>query len=205
MFARLQIDGPWHFAKFKNDLTDEDERDELEAAVTDALRPILEKCNNANISARLCELGQLVNELVPPELAPARPKIQREHERAPKRRSYVNGEVSPGKSKPQDGAPARTKRHPTSLLITFDGDAAKDGIGEFQSGRPHRVNLSKDDPEIALLIQHRDQKFGARYLYAIALCIFVNGWRVANEELPLPFGQAVSSLMRLQTDEAVSA
>jgi hypothetical protein len=47
MFARVRISGSWHFEKFKDGLTDENERDELEEAILSYLSPILEKCSTA--------------------------------------------------------------------------------------------------------------------------------------------------------------
>lgn len=206
MFARLQLSGPWHLAKFKDDLTDEAERDELEDAVAEALRPILEKCSTAAISARVLQISHLINERIPEALAGSRPKRQKD-ESTPSsaRRKSSPGEVAPEKST-ADG-PARAKRPPTDrLLITFDGSAAEDGVGAYQRvGRTHRVDLSKDDPYVAQLIEHRDEQFGVSCLYALAISLFEHGRQEREPELPLDgnFGQRISKLMGLQ-DAAVA-
>ncbi len=202
MFARVQLDGPWHLAQYKNDLPDEDERSELEESVGDALEPILEKCNSASLSARVEQLGDLINERISPEMAAARPKRQKDRGKGkPKReRKRQNGLVSPERSEP-DG-PARTARTPRDkLLITFDGLAEDDGLGAFQPGRPHRVNLSKDDPYVARLIEHRDQELAADSLFAMALAIFEQGRTETQPELQMfgSFGFRVARHLAIQS------
>jgi hypothetical protein len=82
--------------------------------------------------------------------------------------------VAAEKSDP--GGPAKSNRPPKNqLTITFDGIAADDGIGAFVPGRPHRVNLSRDDPYMARLIAVKDQQFAAEAILIIALQIFVHG------------------------------
>jgi hypothetical protein len=207
MFARVQLAGPWHFARYKDDLTDEVEREELEEVIGEALEPILEKCNSASLEARVEQISNLINDLIPEELATARPKRTKEGPHDPRETKKRNrrGYVSPEKSNP-DG-PAKTKRAPQDrLLITFDGIAEEEGIGAFQSGRPHRVNLSKDDPYIASLLEHRDQDICARTLYALALTIFEEGRTSHHLELPLwgGFGQRISKLLSMQTKVATT-
>jgi hypothetical protein len=204
MFARLQLTGPWHLAKFKNELTDEDEREELEEAVIDILRPILEKCNSASLSARVNEITHLINEMVPPDLkVTARPKRSKEQS-TPGKKTSSQGSVAPEKSVPP--GPAKTKRQ-HRLLITFDGVADQVGVGEFQSGRPHRVNLSKDDPYIMQLLEQRDQQFGASALYAIAIALYEEGREQMPEpELPLdPFGKRIAKLISIQRSTEAAA
>jgi hypothetical protein len=204
MFARLQLSGPWHLEKFKNDLTDEDERDELEEAVAAALKPILEKCNSASMDAKVLQMGHLINELVPPELAAARPKRQSEKETATARakRKSRSGKVAPDKSDPLGPAKSKRPRH-DRLLITFDGIADQDGVGAFQPGRPHRINLSKDDPDIAKWLEYRDQEIGLRSLYALAMALYEQG----REQLPEPemqfvsFGKRIANLLSIQRED----
>jgi hypothetical protein len=201
MFARLQLSGPWHLATFKDDLPDEGEREELEAAVLEALRPILEKCNSASMSARVDEISKLLNEMIPPDLAAARPKRKKKPEPGPPgpKRKKKPGQVDSEQSEP-DG-PAKTRRPKDRLLITFDGVAEVDGIGTFRPGRPHRIDLSKDDPHVAQLLEHRDHAIGLRSLYALAMTLFEQG-RYASQpepELPFePFGKRIASLLAMQ-------
>lgn len=204
MFARIQLSGAWHLAKFKNDLTDEDEREELDAAVEQAIRPILEKCSSASISAKVNEIAHLLNELVPRALA-ARPKHRKPRNPNPNpgpKPKRPPGEVNPENSDPL--GPAKSKRPPQDqLLITFDGIAEQHGIGEFAPGRPHRVNLSKDHPYIARLIEHRDQQIIVQSLLALAFALFEQG----RDDLPEPdlpldtFGKRIARLLSLQTGE----
>ncbi len=201
MFARLQISGLWHLAKFKDDLTDEAEREELEDAVAAALKPILEKCSSASMSAKINKMANLLNEMVPPELAPARPHRNNGNRQTVEKKDGRSGLVSEDKS--DQGGPAKAKRTPRDcLIITFDGIAEDDGVGSFaKGGKIHRVNLSKDDPFVSELLEHRDEPFGARCLLAIALTIFEEGRQAANPELPfMSFGLRVAKQLSLQVE-----
>lgn len=205
MFARVQLLGKnWHLARFKDDLADEGEREELEEAVLEVLRPILEKCTKASMFQRVDEISQLINDMVPEEFAASRPKRKRApKEQPPSKPKSPHGIVDPAASTPN--GPAKAKRPPHDrLLITFDGNDKDHGIGEFQPGRPHRVDLSPDNPLIKRLVSHRDMELGARSLYAIAIALFVQGrqWHTPRPELPfVPFGKQVSELLAIQEQE----
>lgn len=204
LFARLQLMGKnWHLARYKDDLSDEEERTELEEAVLEVLTPILEKCRSAKMEQRIDELAQLINEMVPPEMAPSRPKRQQERKPKPKQDKRT-GIVSPEKSTP-DG-PAKTPRSPLDrLLITFDGINEKQGVGEFQgTGKLKRVDLSPDNPYVAELIRHRDTELAARSLYALAIALFEQGREQhrAQQDLPfVSFGQRVARLLAIQQSD----
>lgn len=209
MFARVSLSGQWHLAKFKDELPDDKERDELEDAVADALRPILEKCNADSMSAKVDQITNLINELLPPELVTARPhRIKPPGPLGPssERKKYKQrGLVDADKSNLSNG-PAKSKRPRHQLLITFDGGYEQDGIGAFQPGRPHRVNLSKDDPYIGRLLAHRDQDVVVKSLYALAIAIFEQGRQDLDPELPFEsFGKRIARLLAMQaTDEATN-
>lgn len=208
MFARLQLSGPWHLAKFKDDLTDEGERDELEEVVSAALEPILVKCSAASMSAKISKLAALVNDMIPPELSPARPKHLGGSNKP--KRSRAAGEVESEKSTP-DG-PAKAKRPPQDrLLITFEGNDEEDGIGAFQPGggtkTPHRVDLSRDNPFVAELIAHRDEEFGAKVLLAFALMLFEEGRQKATAQGEFafhPFGVRIAKQIAIQEPAIVA-
>jgi len=207
MFARVQLTGPWRLARFKNDLVDDAEREELDEALAEVLKPILEKCNSQTMTVKIIHLRDALNDMIPEQHRGARPKklekpgiiIDR-----PKRRREP-GEIDPDKS--EDEGPARTKRPPRDrLIITFDGVADEDGIGAFQAGRPHRVNLSKDHPDIASLMSHRDQTFVLRSLYIIAIMLFLEGLRnrapgQLELELNGGLGLQVAHLLGMNTAE----
>jgi len=147
MFGRLQLMGKnWHLARYKDDLPDEAERAELDDAVLEILRPILKKCQSATMHQRINQVAQLINDMVPPEIAAARPKPQNERRDRPmpKPKPKLSGIVELDKSTPE--GPARTRRPPYDrLLITFDGENARHGVGEFQPGRPHRHGLGRHE------------------------------------------------------------
>lgn len=203
MFARVQISGSWFLAKFKDDISDDVQREELEEAVGAVLRPILEKVSTAQMSARIDKMAHVLNEALPESLAPARP-----------RRSSVTKQTSSkgGRSgvvdeaKSDIGGPAKTKRPPRdALLITFDGILEKDGIGEFQAGRPHRVNLSKDHPLIESLLALRDEEMARECLSTFALMIFEHGREIAEDQKELefaPFGVRIAKHLSIQVGAA---
>ena len=84
--------------------------------------------------------------------------------------------------------------------------AEEHGIGYYQSGRPHRVNLSRDDPDIAKLLALRDQSSAARSIYLAAMMLFEQGRTEHNPELPFEsFGKRVAKLLTLQDDDSASA
>jgi Histidine kinase-, DNA gyrase B-, and HSP90-like ATPase len=205
MFARVQLAGVWRLAEFKDDLIDEDEREELQEALEDALRPILEKCNDASISARINEMSLLVNEMVPPHMAPARPhKTSKTPNPSDKpKRKKRSGAVDAEKA--DAGGPARSKKPRDTWMITFEGRAAEHGAGRFLLGHPprdpHRVELSADDPYVAAFLQHRDTEIGKRAIFALACSIFVHSYQAKRPDPEfqfLEFGQAIGRLMAQQ-------
>lgn len=205
MYARLQIAGPWHLAKFKDDVTDEVERDELEEAIEDALRPLLERCSSESMTLRIAQLTQAVNNLVAPELQSARPhggKGGKGNGKAGEKRQA--GKVSPDKSDP-DG-PARSPRPPRDQLkITFDGEAAVDGIGSMKSsGRRKQVSLSPDHPYVAELIRLRDDGLVARTILVVAMAIFEHHRGAVQEDMIDPFGKRIAKMLAINEVRGVA-
>jgi hypothetical protein len=176
MFARIQLSGgPWHLDRYKNGLTDEDEREELEEATLEVLRPILEKCSKSSMSARIAAIMGLVNDLLPDDIAAARPQKVTEEPPRKGAKKGKTGTVDPAKADPSDG-PAKSKRIPKDrLLITAEGRDDEHGIGWFERGRTHRVHLSQDNPTIASLLNLRDNMTIAQSLRTIALMLFEEG------------------------------
>lgn len=204
LFARVRISGPWHLGKFKDELSDTEEQEELEEAVFEQLRPLLEKVNSASFDARVHQMAQLVNEGLPSQLR-VRPKAQAEPGKgSSEKRSTKQGEADVEKSTVSETGPARAKTAPKDrLLVTFDGVAEEDGIGSFDhSGKILRVNLSRDDQYISRLLAARDQELAADTLRTIALMLFERGreeHRIQTElELDGTFGKRVSNLLARQ-------
>lgn len=199
MFARLQLSGPWHLAKFKDDLTDEAERDDLEESVNEALRPILDKCASESITAHIAQLSKAINEMVKPEYQPARPHKNgaRKGRTASEPASGKAGIVASDKS--SDGGPARAKRtQRDTLLITFEGDVEIDGIGVCtSSGKAKRVDLSKDHPYVADLIALRDETLAARTILALAVAIFEQRRTGDQEDMLDSFGKRIANMLAI--------
>lgn len=215
IFARVQLSGDWRLGQFKDQLTDEGERRVLEAVIEDTLRPLLEKCQAASMTAKLDKLVAEINDLLPENIS-ARPHHKKQTKvplPSAKRKNARGNYVAPDKGDEAASGPAKTKRRvPAKLLIEFDEGAGRYGIGTFDgSGRPHRVILSKDDPTIADLMTQRDRhQVALRSLYVAAMAIYVHGIemeRASGREREFPdlegtFGQQIS---RLLSDQNLSA
>jgi hypothetical protein len=206
MFARVVLEGQWFLAAFKDDLVDKLQRDELEDAIEEALLPILEKCDSTSMTADIAERIQLANDLLPRELAAARPHHTNTGPTSSgeKRKRKHGGLVKPEVSDP--GGPARAPR-PTrdQLIINLDGNAAEDGIGRFHAGRPNRVCLSKDDPYIAELLALKDKMFSARLLRKEGLFLYEAGREEPDQKDLFHIGLRIAKLLALQKSEPAAA
>lgn len=195
LFARVQLIGPWRLGKYKDDLPDEDERDEIEEALETVLEPILIKCGTVSISAKVATISSLINDMLPEEIAAARPRRQREKEPVSGKKRGRTGEVDRAKSDP-DG-PAKTRRsRRDEVVIGFEGRNEEHGIGYFQHGRPCRVDLSPDNWHVAQILNQRDDKNAASALLVIALQIFEQGRERHDPQLQIEydnFGRRVAS------------
>src|SRR5262249_16415062 len=73
LFARLHLFGTgWKLTPYKDEFGDQEQRDELENLVAEALKPILERCQTASFNAKIAGILDRVIAQLPPELAPAR-------------------------------------------------------------------------------------------------------------------------------------
>lgn len=174
MFARVELTGPWTLERFKNRLADND-ADELQNGVEEILLPVLEQCHGAQMSVRVNEMTELVNDMLPPELIPARP-ISKGNKSGPsktKRPTRIHGKTKDGDENPS--GPARKLRTGAGLVVSFEEPLVDEhGFGHFTEGKPNRVTLAMDNPLIASLLASRDQVEGARQIITIALFIFHN-------------------------------
>lgn len=141
------------------------------------------------------------------EFAPARPNRTKQEPAGARKKTTKSGDVVAEKST-LDG-PARSRRPPHDrLLITFDGRNEEQGVGEFQPGRPHRVDLSRDNPYVAKMMAHRDMEIGAQSLYALAIALFEQGKQAYAPQAELPFvsfGKRVADLLSIQAVETRAA
>lgn len=208
MFARLQLIGArWALSTFKNEIADEDQRDELEDAVEAAIIPILLKCGNVSMEARVAAIGDLVNSMLPEEMAAARPRHKKQGGSNPGKKTGKTGVVDTEDSDPASG-PAKARRAPQRdrLLITFEGRDDEHGIGWFDPGRTNRVHLSRDNPAIAQLFQNRDDRFVAKAILVIGVILFEQGRQEINPQLELQlhtFGRRVAR--HLMADDIAAA
>lgn len=205
LFVRVLISGPWHLAKFKNDLTDEDERNELDEAIFSVIEPLLEKASAQSFDVRINELTSRINACLPEELAAARPRRKEDKEKSKGTKSTrIEREIKPEHAKPEASGPAKTRRAKDRLLVTLDGIAEQDGVGSYSPGRPHRVNLSRDDPWVAAFVNAKDIDLAGQALMGMAVAIYLDGRKMGAEpELELDaFGVAISRLIAAQDNDA---
>jgi len=197
MFARVTLTADWGLTRFKDDLSDPD-AEQLELAVEEVLRPILEKCHSAQLELKVEEMTELLNDLLPTEIQAARPPRQRDPSprEPPKRRRVPHGPVD---NDPSETGPARMPRFPNDrLTIAFDGPLCEEhGYGVFTKGRPNRITLATDNPDIALLLEHRDTHLALRCLYAIALYLYHHAKETDPGQKPLPFDDTASFGLRV--------
>jgi hypothetical protein len=198
MFGRLQLIGArWALTTFKNDISDEDQRDEIEDAVESAIIPILLKCGNVSMEARVAAIGDLVNSMVPESMAAARPR----HKKPGGSGQGITGTGKTGTVDVEDSDPAsgpakaRRASDKDRLLITFEGRDEEHGIGWFEPGRTNRVHLSRNNPGIAQLFENRDDRFVAKAILVIGMMLFEQGRQEINPQLELSlqsFGRRVA-------------
>lgn len=201
-YARVQLHGPWTLSKFKTEIG-EQHLEELEDALAPIFQPLLEKVKRRTFDVRIDEMTKLINELLPEELA-ARPRSSKVAKDGVKGQSKGNGKVAPEKASDIGKGPAKTQRSLDQIKITWDGDHDTDGVGSFQPGRPHRVNLSPNDPFIAELVASKDQSMAARSMLFVVISLYSH-WKHTSSyaQVPfdfmvdVPFGKQISSVMAL--------
>jgi Histidine kinase-, DNA gyrase B-, and HSP90-like ATPase len=178
MFARVDLIGPWTLGRFKDRIEDNDS-EELYEAVTEIMRPVLEQCHSAQMSVQVNEMTELLNEMLPPEMVPARPPSKKEDGKGGSKSTHRNhGKTNEGEETPK--GPARKKQH-RGLIIEFDEPQVEEyGYGHFIPGKPGRIVLARDNPHVMKLLEIRDKYLGAQSLYAIALSLY------EHERSPVP-------------------
>ena len=205
MFARLQLYGFWELSTYKNDLPNDTEREELDDAVFEKLLPILEQCRTQHMSQRIKELTLAINEGLPEKMRAIRPPraVNPQNRKGPKR-GKRGGKTNSKEDKP---GPARGARQEPKLFITFDGNYEAHGIGRFDgTGRPYRVDLAKDHPQIKELMDNQNNAMVVMQLRLVALCIYHEGEQSLHPQRDLYnhevlFGKRVADTLNLN-DEA---
>ncbi|HJS76752.1 MAG TPA: ATP-binding protein [Burkholderiales bacterium] len=189
MFARVTLTADWGLTRFKDNLNDPDAA-QLEDAVQEVLKPILEKCHSAQMELKVEEMTERLNELLPTEIRATRPPRQRpktnqQHKRKESRQGESERDESPT-------GPARSPRTPiNTLTIAFDGPLCDEhGYGMFTKGRPNRITLATDNPDIAALLEQRDTQLAVRCLLGFALMIYQHARETDPGQKQLPFDES---------------
>lgn len=213
MFGRVHLNGSWTLARFKDNIVDEDSA-ELEEAIEELLRPILEQCQSTHLSAEIDEIAQQLNDMLPPELVSVRPTRSTDPRQLLGHHKGSNEQHRPAHGKETPSGPGRSKRPSRNqILIEFAKNLhAEFGYGRFLPGRPGRIQLALDNPHIVGWMANRDRLAGLSSLYAMAMTIYLQERDredyLASREPYLvdqPFGQRVWHLVERQRLEARAA
>jgi hypothetical protein len=205
MYARVELIGgkAWRLAHFKNALTDPVQAAELDDALEMALLPILEACERAHETADTFEVLQALNDMLPEEWRPARPRRRKQHkpedDDQDKRKAAKRDPGDVKEDNATEGGPARMKAQPRNrVMITFEGEQSRDGIGWVdRRKRPHRINLSGDHPFVAAARRRRDDSIALRGLFVIAMGLYEE----SSSTMLRDFGQRWAALLALQSTE----
>lgn len=188
MFARVVLTADWGLTRFKDDLSDRDS-DQLEDAVHEVLRPILEKCHNAQMELNLEEMADLINELLPPEMQTTRPPRTVVRGQKGKKAGLLRRKRSDGDESPT-GPTLKEKSPRDKLLVVFEKPLCQEhGFGVFREGRPNRVALASDNPHVEMLMALRDRDIAAHWLADMALFLYQHA-RDTDPKQKLPFDDA---------------
>jgi hypothetical protein len=196
LFARVELSGPWVLSRFKDELLDAD-RENLESAVLEILTPILEKCHSAQLDLNVDQMTGLLNDMLPLELQNTRPKRT-----APSRPSQTSRRRRPhGETRdapPAPNGPTRQLQSPQrKLLIAFEDRLSDEyGYGQVKGGKPDRIELARDNPDIQRWLSFRDKDEGKRALYAVAIALYEHFKETTQRQISLefanePFGRRV--------------
>ena len=196
MFARVTLTSDWGLTRFKDNLNDPDAA-QLEDAVQEALKPVLEKCHSAQLEVKVEELTELLNKRLPPEMRASRPSRNKGKVQAKqgKKQRKNNGE-SEGQESPN--GPTKSPRSQLTTTIVFDGPLCQEhGYGMYTKGRPNRITLARDNPDIAALLEQRDTQLAIRCLFGFALMIYQHALETDPGQKQLPFDQLSSFGLRV--------
>lgn len=200
MYALIELNAPWKLSKFKDDIADDPYEEKLEAEVEKVLRPILELCQSASMFLKTKKLEELVNEQIPPERRASRPQQKQKLGREGDKRGQTVAREIPNSDDALSG-PTNRKKPPRGILIEFaDSLSEQHGYGRAIVGKSEtRIQLAKDNPHIAQLIESRDMGNSAIGLYAIATLILHGELQIAQPSFfDEPFGLRAWKLARQQ-------
>lgn len=185
MFARIDLSGPWHLTKYKDDLADDPYEEELERWAATILGPILKRCSSDAMCMKSKLLEQLLNDMLPADVRTARPEQTRKLDRVGEKR----GRQGIVKSLAEKVGPAKGQRPPRGIKIEFaDNLNEQYGYGHAIIGKSSSViQLAADNPTIRLLMAQRDVSAAKMSLFGWACLIFQSDIRDMDPQLRLRF------------------
>lgn len=187
MFARVTLTADWGLTRFKDDLNDPD-TELLEELVHEVLRPVLEKCHAAQMEIKVEEITERLNELLPTEIRATRPPRKKSRSETARKKKKANTQHGHAEEEQAPTGPSRASRATLDMLtIGFDGPLCDEhGYGMFTKGRPNRITLAKDNPDISVLLKMRDTEIAVRCLIGFALMIFQHARETEPGQKQLP-------------------
>lgn len=210
MFARITLSDTdnewtrWHLGRFKDQIADQRQNDELEEAVAQILKPILEKCQSQAFDARIDGIEEWINLNLPPDKVAARPKRKKKVRPEPgpplpPRPPKPKPEISPETAKLGSGPLESRQSQKGKLKVEFVDALDGGDIAEYKHGRPDRVLMAKNNSTIAGLLQYRDEKFARKMLRDLALIFYAQA--TYQYDLFQKFGGLVSQLLEANAAE----
>ena len=185
MYARIDLTGPWRLTRFKDDIAEDPYEAELEAAVEEVLRPVLEKCESQSMTARHRELETILNEMLPENKRMVRPEKKNPQGRQGPKREDTREKTAAGNE--TKTGPTKAKKPPRGFHIEFaEHLCEKFGYGRAEVGKSVvRIQLAVDCPHIAELMKARDQRLIAMALFGMAMLLLegeISDGRLALDE-----------------------
>jgi Histidine kinase-, DNA gyrase B-, and HSP90-like ATPase len=202
-FARVTLVGDWELTTYKDDLRDLD-CECLEEDLEARWKALLQRCESQEVTLNTREIEAQLNALLPPTLRPVRPlhtqppRPPRADEKEP-RNNRQHRPVAAG----TPGGPARQPQSGGGLSIKLEpGLNDEHGMGRYLAGRPARVELATDNPQVAYWqdLWKRNNQAGLTGLVQIAMALYAEarGGQLHLWEPGDAFGVRMAKLAQLQ-------
>jgi len=168
-FIEVRLAGEWELTQFKNDIVDK-QKDELDQKLQVLIKKILKECEDEEMSLKLRDIENKLNEMLQSNLRSARPTKKNPQGRSGKKKGKQGGMT---KDSDPDGGPARAPVSRGLKIRIVPNLAEEYGVGKFQSGNPKTIDLAKDCPRIAELTESKTKDSAIKSLYDIAIAIYL--------------------------------
>lgn len=210
-FARVNLIGDWGLSKFKDDI-DDDDAELLEDMICEKIHHLLEKCLSETLTSNIIEVKNALMDMLPDELVPVRPENEKETSNAKivkRSKHQPDDDENDEKSPASDNGPKRARRKPSGLYIFFDDTDAEYGIGRAETNNKRTtITLSKDNPDIKMLLINKDDERSKRMLLHHVLWLYFDH-TVKNRDIfntiPKMIAEALSKKSKAILEPKVAA